>query len=143
MYYSFLPWESDSKRLRHFLLCNGLQSSHFYVSFILFWIDFFLQERIVLESKYWVWLVPYWASWPFETMLLPRRHVLRLQDLTDDERDGEICLHLTEHFWSSEKNSKKSSHFTVRITGFFGIRNQNKIEVLFFIIHFEKQIKMC
>lgn len=44
-------------------------------------------ERIVLESKHWVWLVPYWAMWPYETMLLPRRHVLRIQDLTDEERD--------------------------------------------------------
>ncbi|MEI2697442.1 MAG: galactose-1-phosphate uridylyltransferase [Microthrixaceae bacterium] len=25
---------------------------------------------------------PYWAVWPFETLLLPRRHVLRLPDLT-------------------------------------------------------------
>ena len=48
----------------------------------------FLQERVVLENEHWVWLVPYWAVWPYETMLLPKRHVLRLQDLTPDERDG-------------------------------------------------------
>ena len=47
------------------------------------------RERIVLETTHWVWLVPYWATWPYETMLLPRRHVLRLQDLSDEERDGE------------------------------------------------------
>ncbi|PVD20175.1 hypothetical protein C0Q70_20670 [Pomacea canaliculata] len=45
------------------------------------------KERIVLETKHWVWLVPYWATWPYETMLLPRRHVLRLQDLTHEERE--------------------------------------------------------
>lgn len=45
------------------------------------------EERVLLESTHWVWLVPYWATWPFETMLLPRRHVLRLQDLTDDEKN--------------------------------------------------------
>jgi UDPglucose--hexose-1-phosphate uridylyltransferase len=32
--------------------------------------------------------VPYWAVWPFEILLLPRRHVLRLPDLTGDERDA-------------------------------------------------------
>jgi UDPglucose--hexose-1-phosphate uridylyltransferase len=32
-------------------------------------------------------VVPYWALWPFETLLLPRRHVVRLPDLTDGERD--------------------------------------------------------
>jgi UDPglucose--hexose-1-phosphate uridylyltransferase len=33
-------------------------------------------------------VVPYWAIWPFETLLLPRRHVLRLPDLDDAERDA-------------------------------------------------------
>nr|XP_022330188.1 galactose-1-phosphate uridylyltransferase-like isoform X1 [Crassostrea virginica] len=46
------------------------------------------KERVVLENEHWVWLVPYWAVWPYETMLLPKRHVLRLQDLTPDERDA-------------------------------------------------------
>lgn len=32
------------------------------------------QERIIFETDHWVALVPYWAAWPFETMLLPRRH---------------------------------------------------------------------
>ena len=45
-------------------------------------------ERVVMETEHWVWLVPYWACWPFETMLLPRRHVLRLELLTQDEKKG-------------------------------------------------------
>jgi UDPglucose--hexose-1-phosphate uridylyltransferase len=47
-----------------------------------------LQERVVIENKDWLVIVPYWAVWPFETMLLPRRHVLRLPDLRDEERDS-------------------------------------------------------
>lgn len=47
-----------------------------------------LQERIVVANEHWLAVVPYWATWPFETLLLPRRrHVLRLADLTGDERD--------------------------------------------------------
>ena len=46
------------------------------------------QERIVVENEHWVAVVPYWVVWPFETLLLPRRHVLRLPDLGDAERDG-------------------------------------------------------
>ncbi|XP_067665184.1 galactose-1-phosphate uridylyltransferase-like [Haliotis asinina] len=46
------------------------------------------KERVVLENDHWVWLVPYWAVWPYETMLLPKRHVLRIEDLTDAERDS-------------------------------------------------------
>ena len=44
-------------------------------------------ERVVLVHDHWVAVVPYWAVWPFETLLLPRRHVVQLPDLTDDERD--------------------------------------------------------
>ena len=32
--------------------------------------------------------MPYWAVWPFELLLLPRRHVLRLPDLDNAERDA-------------------------------------------------------
>ncbi|XP_061172065.1 galactose-1-phosphate uridylyltransferase-like isoform X2 [Saccostrea echinata] len=46
------------------------------------------QERVVLQNDYWVWLVPYWAVWPYETMLLPKRHILRIEDLTSEERDA-------------------------------------------------------
>lgn len=43
-------------------------------------------ERLVVENEHWVALVPYWAVWPFETLLLPRRHVLQLPDLNEIER---------------------------------------------------------
>ncbi|XP_077137432.1 galactose-1-phosphate uridylyltransferase isoform X2 [Ranitomeya variabilis] len=46
------------------------------------------QERLVLRNEHWLVLVPYWAVWPFQTLLLPRRHVTRLQDLSDAERDS-------------------------------------------------------
>jgi len=31
-------------------------------------------ERVVCENEHFVALVPFWAVWPFETLLLPRRH---------------------------------------------------------------------
>ncbi|XP_065596107.1 galactose-1-phosphate uridylyltransferase [Cyrtonyx montezumae] len=46
------------------------------------------KERLVVENEDWMVVVPYWATWPFQTLLLPRRHVLRLQDLCDSERDN-------------------------------------------------------
>jgi UDPglucose--hexose-1-phosphate uridylyltransferase len=45
-------------------------------------------ERVVVENEDWLAVVPYWALWPFETLLLARRHVLRLPDLADRERDN-------------------------------------------------------
>lgn len=46
------------------------------------------QERVVVENDHWLAVVPFWAVWPFEILLLPRRHVLRLPDLEDAERDA-------------------------------------------------------
>lgn len=47
-----------------------------------------LNERIVVQNNDWLALVPYWALWPFETLLLPRRHIERLPDLNDKERNA-------------------------------------------------------
>ena len=45
-------------------------------------------ERIVFENDHFVCLVPYWAVWPFEVMLLPKNHIRRIVDMTPAERDG-------------------------------------------------------
>ncbi|HRJ41346.1 MAG TPA: galactose-1-phosphate uridylyltransferase, partial [Caldilineaceae bacterium] len=44
-------------------------------------------ERIVLESREWVVLVPYWAVWPFETLVLPRAPITHFPAMTDAQRD--------------------------------------------------------
>ncbi len=43
-------------------------------------------ERVVLQNRDWALVVPFWATWPFETLLLPRRRVERLYDLDENER---------------------------------------------------------
>jgi UDPglucose--hexose-1-phosphate uridylyltransferase len=43
-------------------------------------------ERLLIENNQWQVLVPFWAIWPFETLLLPKRHILRLPDLQERER---------------------------------------------------------
>jgi UDPglucose--hexose-1-phosphate uridylyltransferase len=43
-------------------------------------------ERTVVGTEHWLAVVPYWASWPFETLLLPRFEVKRLEDLTKEQR---------------------------------------------------------
>ena len=43
-------------------------------------------ERIVVENEHWLAVVPYWALWPFETLLLPKQHIRRLPDLSDEDR---------------------------------------------------------
>ncbi|MFV2062622.1 MAG: UDP-glucose--hexose-1-phosphate uridylyltransferase [Chloroflexota bacterium] len=42
--------------------------------------------RVVEEDAEWLALVPFWAVWPYETMLIPRRPAARLTDLDDEQR---------------------------------------------------------
>ncbi|MFD2178918.1 UDP-glucose--hexose-1-phosphate uridylyltransferase [Veronia pacifica] len=42
--------------------------------------------RVVVETEHWVAVVPYWAAWPFETMLLPKSHVRRMNELSQQQR---------------------------------------------------------
>jgi UDPglucose--hexose-1-phosphate uridylyltransferase len=44
------------------------------------------EARIVVENDLFVAIVPYWAVWPFETLVLPRRHLGSFTDLTGPER---------------------------------------------------------
>ncbi|MCS7061565.1 MAG: UDP-glucose--hexose-1-phosphate uridylyltransferase [Anaerolineae bacterium] len=44
--------------------------------------------RLIFENDHFTCLVPYWAVWPFETMILPRRHIRRIVELTSAERDA-------------------------------------------------------
>ena len=45
-------------------------------------------ERIVFENKDFTVLVPFWAIWPFETLVVAREHTSSLSELTADQRDA-------------------------------------------------------
>jgi UDPglucose--hexose-1-phosphate uridylyltransferase len=45
-------------------------------------------ERMVSENEAFVAVVPFWAVWPFELLVLSRRHVATIDRLTDAERDA-------------------------------------------------------
>ncbi|WP_406705890.1 galactose-1-phosphate uridylyltransferase [Sodalis sp.] len=49
--------------------------------------------RTVVETRHWLAVVPYWAVWPFETLLLPKRPIQRLPDL-DGESSADLVLAL-------------------------------------------------
>jgi UDPglucose--hexose-1-phosphate uridylyltransferase len=55
--------------------------------------DYFAQEekageRIVYGNNHFLAVVPFWAIWPFETLVLPRKHATSLPDLSGEERDA-------------------------------------------------------
>lgn len=45
-------------------------------------------ERIIFENNHFVVLVPFWAVWPFETMIIPKRAMARITEMTPDERNA-------------------------------------------------------
>ncbi len=50
-----------------------------------------LGEREILRTRHWVAVVPFWACWPYEVLLLSRRHATGLTELSDVE-----CVDLAE-----------------------------------------------
>lgn len=94
---SFLPNEiaEKDKNLRRYFEENGTN--------LLF--DYALAEqkdgsRTVVETKHWIAVVPYWAVYPFETLLLPKFLAKRMADLTACQKtDLAVALKkLTTHY---------------------------------------------
>ena len=58
------------------------------------------RERIVEENDHFVAVVPYWAVWPFETLVIARRRVPSLLDLDDAERAalGPVLKNLVKRY---------------------------------------------
>jgi UDPglucose--hexose-1-phosphate uridylyltransferase len=46
------------------------------------------RERVVYSDEHVAVIVPFWAVWPFETLVLPRRHAAALDALASEERDA-------------------------------------------------------
>jgi UDPglucose--hexose-1-phosphate uridylyltransferase len=67
------------------LLCDYLQ------------LELRLGERLVCQNDAFVVVVPYWAVWPFETLLLSKRHLGEMSELSARERDllGDILKQIT------------------------------------------------
>ena len=82
---SFLPNEpfAEDKAQRTYLQKHGTPLLVKYLN-----LEITKKERIVIENDHWLAVVPYWAVWPYETLLLPKRHVLRLVDLTSKEQEA-------------------------------------------------------
>lgn len=55
-----------------------------------------LDERIVLQNDSFVVLVPFWAVWPFEVMILPREHMTSIAAMNEGMRSdlAEIMVRL-------------------------------------------------
>jgi len=59
-----------------------------------------LAHRLIAENDAFAVLVPFWAVWPFETLLISKHHVESIADLESEERNslGEILKQITTRY---------------------------------------------
>ncbi len=70
------------------LLCDYLQ------------LELECKERIICQNDAFVVVVPFWAVWPFESLVLSKRHLGSIDQLDNEERDllGEILKRVTVRY---------------------------------------------
>ncbi len=59
-----------------------------------------LKERLITVNEHFVAIVPFWAVWPYEAMIIPRRHIQHIGQLTSSEKlaYAAILKELTQAF---------------------------------------------
>jgi UDPglucose--hexose-1-phosphate uridylyltransferase len=67
------------ERTGHCLLCDYLEAELAAAT---------EQGRVVFQNPHFVAIVPWWAVWPFEVLLVSRRHLGSMQEFNSEERDG-------------------------------------------------------
>ncbi|MBN2370141.1 MAG: UDP-glucose--hexose-1-phosphate uridylyltransferase [Vicinamibacteria bacterium] len=88
------PLKEQSSQMNHLtghgrcLLCDYLD------------IEERLDERAVCRNDHFIALVPFWATWPFETLVVSRRHAESIDGLNDAEQRGlaDILIRLTTRY---------------------------------------------
>ncbi len=45
-------------------------------------------QRVINENEHFVTLVPFWAVWPYETMIIPKRAMKHITEINKDERES-------------------------------------------------------
>jgi UDPglucose--hexose-1-phosphate uridylyltransferase len=72
--------KEDRRQREHFARHGGPLLLHYAAR------EIAAEERVAYIDDDWVAVVPFWAVWPFETLLLPRRPTARLPDLAPSAR---------------------------------------------------------
>ncbi|MGH7483393.1 MAG: UDP-glucose--hexose-1-phosphate uridylyltransferase [Longimicrobiales bacterium] len=88
------PWK-ETRRMRAHFDRHGRSLLGDYLR-----LELELRERVVCENEGFVALVPFWALWPFETLVVSREHRRSLVDLGSGERDAlaDVLKRLTTRY---------------------------------------------
>ena len=47
-----------------------------------------LLERVICENEHFITLIPFWATWPYEAMILPKRNIQNVVEFTSEESNS-------------------------------------------------------
>lgn len=80
---SKLPMEilKEEKQQREYYLKNKKSLLSDYLA-----LELKKKERIIIDNEHFVALVPFWAAWPFETILISKRHVTDITEFSEEEK---------------------------------------------------------
>ncbi|KAF3482854.1 galactose-1-phosphate uridylyltransferase [Arthroderma uncinatum] len=82
---SSLPEEPSKELSQMMKYCKDHNGSHMLEDYATLELE--KKERIVFENDTFLVLCPWWAVWPFETMITSKRHKRALVDLTQEEKE--------------------------------------------------------
>lgn len=85
---SILP-EEPGKELVQMTKYHAAHGRHLLADYVQ--LELAKEERVVWQNNTFVVVCPWWAVWPFEVLILPKKHARSLVDFTNEER-----LHLAE-----------------------------------------------
>ncbi|MCG8473878.1 MAG: UDP-glucose--hexose-1-phosphate uridylyltransferase [Cytophagales bacterium] len=77
-----IPMKKTKTMSRHYSACGRSILSDYLD------IEFKEKERIVYENKDFAVLVPFWAVWPYETMIVSKRHFQHIGQMTEEEKQS-------------------------------------------------------
>ncbi|WP_073180853.1 UDP-glucose--hexose-1-phosphate uridylyltransferase [Flagellimonas flava] len=75
--------EKKSRQQLHYWRKNGASLLQDYLIQ-----EIHLNERIVAQNEDFLALVPFWAVWPYEVMIAPKKHYQNIEQLAKSERTG-------------------------------------------------------
>ncbi|QDS73406.1 hypothetical protein FKW77_008200 [Venturia effusa] len=80
---SYIP-EEPARELRNLLSYHSRKNTHLLVDYCA--LELQKQERVVYSNASFLVVCPWWAVWPFETMIIARQHKRGLVDFSPKER---------------------------------------------------------
>lgn len=78
-----IPSEVE-RETKHLIAYYNENHSHMFADYIE--LELAEEERIVVQNDSFLVVVPYWATWPFETLLMSKKHLRSSQDFTPKQK---------------------------------------------------------